>query len=149
VEIVDVGPGSSQRTARVWESADLVLLVTTPTQRAILDAYATIKAIRDVILPKALPDILTVVNDCRPSDPQSPSPHDRLRATCGRFLGVELAEGATIPYDRATWAADGSACVSPTAGRSTSAACRKLAERVRARLADRMVCGRATPLVAG
>jgi len=84
--VVDTGNGSSRWVRRLWEAAELVLLVTTAELPSILDAYASIKTLADRANP---PSIHTLVN--RVNDPaMAYDVHGRLARAAWRFLGFRL-----------------------------------------------------------
>ena len=92
VLVIDAGSGVDAWTQQLWQQRRLVLLVTTPDDVAVIDAYATIK--HGVCRTTAV-DLRVLVNQCNDAataaDVQS-----RLAAACRRFLR---------PLDRACTAA--------------------------------------------
>lgn len=90
--IIDSGCGISNWTRRLWQLAEMVLVVTTPDDVAVMDTYATIK--------RGLPaqeniDLRVLVNACQDTataaDVQS-----RLAASCRRFLGRVIGRAPLV-----------------------------------------------------
>jgi MinD-like ATPase involved in chromosome partitioning or flagellar assembly len=90
--VVDVGCGAQPWWPRFWSQAALVLLVTTPDDVAVVDAYATIKH----ALPDEDVDLRVLVNLC--SDTASATDvQSRLMAACRRFLGRSIGRAPLLP----------------------------------------------------
>jgi flagellar biosynthesis protein FlhG len=86
VVIVDTGSGSGESLRRFWQTADEVLLVTTPDDVSVMDAYASIKS----RLPaKNQPRLRLIVNRAD-SAQQAVDVHRRLDQSCRRFLEMEI-----------------------------------------------------------
>jgi flagellar biosynthesis protein FlhG len=85
--VLDVGNGLNHVVRRFWQSADAVLLVTTPDRVAIMDAYSAIK----VLATNRQLDIQTITN--RADAQMATNVHARINAACQRFLNrtVSLA----------------------------------------------------------
>ncbi|QDU87688.1 Flagellum site-determining protein YlxH [Pirellulimonas nuda] len=83
--LLDAGAGLRPLLLPLWRSAGLVLLVTTPDELSVLNAYATLKLAqsRGVCDAAAL-----LVNRCYDQQ-EADATHDRLAAACGRHLGFE------------------------------------------------------------
>jgi len=83
VLIIDSGSGSTPWSRRLWQRANLVLVVTTPADVAMLDAYATLKrgAGADVTA-----DIHVLVNQCDGAA-AAKDVERRIATACRRFLG--------------------------------------------------------------
>jgi flagellar biosynthesis protein FlhG len=80
--VMDAGRGASSWTQRLWDGARLILLVTTPDDAAVLDAYAALKigVAKTVELP-----IRLLVNQAE-SDAQAADAHRRMEHACQKFL---------------------------------------------------------------
>lgn len=99
--VIDSGSGITNWTRRLWQEAGLVLLVTTPDDVAVMDAYATIK--RGMPAPESNErlelkehlDLRVLVNACHDTataaDVQS-----RLSASCRRFLGRSIGRAPLV-----------------------------------------------------
>lgn len=99
--VVDMGSGCTHAANRLWQTADLVLLVTMPDRVSVLDAYAAIKSSAS---DAATAEIMTVVNQLAPEQ----NGHDiqmRIEQTCRRFLGRTVHRGPTVRFDPAVMAA--------------------------------------------
>jgi MinD-like ATPase involved in chromosome partitioning or flagellar assembly len=96
--VIDTGSGASIWTRRLWQESALALLVTTPDDMAVMDAYATIKrcAGADTIDADDAIDLRVLVNACHETatavDVQS-----RLAAACRRFLGRAIGRAPLLP----------------------------------------------------
>ena len=95
VVIVDVGSGAHVALNAFWQTADQILLVTTPDSVSVMDTYATIKMQR--MHGEGIP-VITVVNRVDGND-DADEIHQRLRQACQRFLGIELLYQASISAD--------------------------------------------------
>lgn len=91
--VVDAGSGVNHWTRRLWQEATLVLVVTTPDDMAVMDAYAVIK---HGIESDHEQDIRLLVNACRDAvtatDVQS-----RIAAACRRFLSRVVGRAPLLP----------------------------------------------------
>ena len=93
--IVDTGNGSSESVKKLWEVAELVLLVTTPELPSVLDAYASVKTLADRSCP---PSIHTLIN--QNNEPATAyDVHGRLARAVWRFLGFHLDSAGHIGLD--------------------------------------------------
>lgn len=94
VVVIDAGCGQHQIMERFWRAADDVLLVATPDDAAVMDAYGAIKALagreRDVRLQ-------AVMNQARRHDDACDA-YRRLQNACRRFLAIDLPCAATILF---------------------------------------------------
>lgn len=95
VLLIDTGSGSHQLARQLAETADHVLVITTPEPTSIADAYATVKSLHAVDGPS----LSVVVNQATTA--QSEQILERIQATSRRFLGSSLALGVGIPFDAA------------------------------------------------
>lgn len=84
--VLDAGNGPHRVVRRFCQAADQVLLVTSPDDASVMNAYAAIKLLRAV---DAQPTIQLVVNFVRDAD-EARQTHGRLIQACLRFLGFEL-----------------------------------------------------------
>jgi flagellar biosynthesis protein FlhG len=82
--VVDGGNGPSRFARRLWQAADLVLLVTTTEPASVFNAYAAVKTLAagDSLLP-----LMTLVN-MAPHAATAEKIHNRVALACRRFLGV-------------------------------------------------------------
>ena len=95
--IIDTGSGIDRRVRQFLESADVVLVVTTPEPTSIADSYATVKALSSSL---EIPVLEAVVNQGRNRD-ESTRILERLSETARMFLQAEVGAGGFIPYDAA------------------------------------------------
>ncbi len=93
--VIDAGNRPTRFAHRFWQSADELLLVTTPELAAVMDAYAAVKLMAGG--EGGLP-IRTVVN-LAPDGAVAGGVHQRLRRACRRFLGLTLRDAGWIPRD--------------------------------------------------
>ncbi len=91
--ILDAGRGMTPWSRRFWERARLNVLVTTPDDAAVLDAYATLKASTTtaVQLPVRL-----LVNQAE-SDAVANNAQRRMEAACQRFLSRSIPALPALP----------------------------------------------------
>jgi len=95
VLVIDSGSGMNAATRRLWQHADLVLLVTTPDDVAVMDAYATIKI---ALAHEALSALRVVTNQCD-SARLATDVQQRLATACRRFLAYELPSAPRLVRD--------------------------------------------------
>jgi flagellar biosynthesis protein FlhG len=95
--IADAGCGATQLARTFWRAADAVLLVTTPDAVALMDSYATAKALLD---PRRRPRLQVVVNQAV-HELQAQEVYQRLSQSCGRFLGQRTDWAGFVPLDPA------------------------------------------------
>ena len=86
VVIVDTGSGAGESLRRFWQAADEVLLVTTPDDVSVMDAYASIKS----RLPAQNRPHLRLIVNRADSREQAADVHRRLNQSCRRFLETEI-----------------------------------------------------------
>lgn len=100
--VMDVGPGQSSWTQRLWQRAQLVLLVTTTDDAAVLDAYAALK----VGVPNARgTEIRLLVNQAN-SETAAANVQRRIQNSCQRFLSHSVPAMPALPrYVRESLAA--------------------------------------------
>lgn len=91
--LIEAGPGYSDRTASIWQQADMVLLVTTDEQEAVLATYSTLK--RAKAANHALP-VCLVAN--RSKDVFAAEVlYQRLSDSCRRFLDCSISRAPWLP----------------------------------------------------
>ncbi len=95
VVVLDTGNGLGGMKRRFWQAADLRLVVTTTETAAILDTYASIKAMAGT---RATSAIYTLVNLC-PCGETGENVHARLAHACQRFLAFEPHPAGHIAAD--------------------------------------------------
>jgi flagellar biosynthesis protein FlhG len=98
--IVDGGHGANDLVRRLAHSADDVIVVTTPDNASVADAYAHIK----LTLSGNASRLWLVVNMTE-GDEQAWDVHQRIRQSCERFLGHSIGMLGCIPRDAAVAAA--------------------------------------------
>ncbi len=93
--VIDAGNAPTRFAHRFWQSADELLLVTTPELAAVMDAYAAVKLLAhgDRRLPIRV--VVNLASDRAVAD----GVQERLRRACRRFLGVTLGDAGWIPWD--------------------------------------------------
>lgn len=93
--VIDAGCGQNRVTERFWRAADDVLLVVTPEDAAVMNAYGVIKTMagrgRDV-------PVHAVMNQVRRYE-QARGAYARLQNACRRFLAVDLPCVANILFE--------------------------------------------------
>jgi flagellar biosynthesis protein FlhG len=100
--LIDTGNGPSEPTARLWQAADEVLLVTTPDAVAVMDTYATIKTL---LTRSAVRRPLKLIVNQADGPEAAADVHRRINQSCQRFLGISLPLAGWIPTDFAAAAA--------------------------------------------
>ncbi|MBC8354164.1 MAG: P-loop NTPase [Planctomycetes bacterium] len=126
VVILDLGSSGGELTRRFTPVADDVLLVTTPDNVAVMDAYARIKT----DLASAAGSSLGLVVNLATGTPQGVDVHHRVNSSCQKFLGTTVHLAATVPQDGA--ALRGAACNTPfVLGEPTAIASRAINELAR------------------
>jgi flagellar biosynthesis protein FlhG len=93
VILIDAGAEMTPWTDRIWQAASQVLLVTTPSDAALLAAYAAVKLSRHDLLAARL---RLVVNRSA-SDAQAASAAARFGGACRRFLSLVSQRHAALP----------------------------------------------------
>jgi MinD-like ATPase involved in chromosome partitioning or flagellar assembly len=93
VAVLDAGSGASAWQRRLWRRAHVVLVVTTPDDRAVLDGYATIK---QAVAEQPRGVIRLLVNQC--DDPaEVHAVCRRLSNACQRFLARAIEAAPSLP----------------------------------------------------
>lgn len=93
--LVDVGHGAPDVVRRFWQAADEVLIVTTPDNVSVMDAYATLKLLLGENTP---PGLRLLVNRARDAD-EAIDVHRRIDQSCRRFLGRDIRLVGQVPVD--------------------------------------------------
>ncbi len=93
--VLDAGQQPSLLQRRLWQAADVALMVTTPDSLAVMDAYAGFKRL-SVDPPRRAPCLL--VNQTQHHE-QAIDAHGRIEQACRRFLGCELRFAGHVPAD--------------------------------------------------
>ncbi len=96
--VVDGGSGSGRTLRRFWQSAHLIVVVTTPEMNSVMDTYASIKLLSRGHRPAR---ISAIVNRA-PGAAVAASVHQRLARSCKRFLAIEL-EYAGYVSEHSRW----------------------------------------------
>jgi flagellar biosynthesis protein FlhG len=108
VVVLDVGNGGNNVLRRFWQSADDVLLVTTPDSMSVMDSYATIKRLATAEDRLTIRLIVNRASDQHVAD----DVYRRIDISCQRFLGfrvdglgylpttgcVDAAASAAVPF---------------------------------------------------
>lgn len=100
--VLDAGAGGGPTERVLCQTAQRIVLVTTPDASAVMDLYATIKRIRS---QREDPPLDAVVNRCTDAETDR-AVHQSLRQTCQRFLGLRLEWELCLPHDRCAAASD-------------------------------------------
>lgn len=85
VVVLDAGNASSRIVKMFWEVADDILLLTTPDSAAVMDAYATVKVMKQ---DKSAP-VRLIVNQATQHEAQDV--HQRIDQSCQRFLEMNVS----------------------------------------------------------
>ena len=91
--LIDAGHGMNPWIDRLWQVSQHVLLVTTPTPHALLDAYAAVKLAEYDRLDGKLQLVVTRCD----VGADAARLHAGLAATCERFLGQGIKPPAVLP----------------------------------------------------
>ena len=93
--VIDAGNAPTRFAHRFWQSADELLLVTTPELAAVMDAYAAVKLLAGGDHGRPIRAVVNLAPDRVVAD----GVQQRLRSACRRFLGVTLRDAGWIPWD--------------------------------------------------
>ncbi|MCI0333756.1 MAG: AAA family ATPase [Planctomycetes bacterium] len=105
--IIDTGNGPSPSTRRLWLRAQLALLVTTPDDAIVMDAYAAIKLHTTGARDATTTSIRLLVNMSE-NDRAAENAHRRLTNCCQRFLRQSVAALPPLPrYEECEDASEG------------------------------------------
>lgn len=94
--ILDLGAGVGERATRLWEAADDAILVTTSSDEAVMDCYATIKTILQRVI--SVPRMHVLVNQ-QDEESIGRDVFRRLNQSSQRFLGRELNWLGAVPTE--------------------------------------------------
>jgi flagellar biosynthesis protein FlhG len=95
--LVDAGNQPSDFTARVWSTADRLLLVTSPDAVAVMDSYALVKTL--LTRQSLHRPLLLVVNQVA-DEAMAVDVHRRIDQSCRRFLGLAVEFAGWLPCER-------------------------------------------------
>ncbi len=95
IVVLDIGSGPSELARRFWKAADDVLLVTTPDQVAVMDSYATIKALANADNTAAIRIVVSQADDAE----AAADVHRRIDQSCRRFLQITTTWLGHVPSD--------------------------------------------------
>jgi flagellar biosynthesis protein FlhG len=93
--VLDAGSGLNQVVKRFWQAADIVLLVTTPENTAVMDSYATIKVF--TASPKR--SQVQVFVNCA-DKVAGEGVFARIERACAHFLSIEIESAGYLRQDR-------------------------------------------------
>jgi flagellar biosynthesis protein FlhG len=96
VMVIDTGAGLSRTARRLWLRAQLVLLVTTSDDPAVMDAYSATKRHVAGARDARCENIRVLVNQAD-SDRLADDAHRRLSNCCQRFLRQSVAAMPALP----------------------------------------------------
>jgi flagellar biosynthesis protein FlhG len=91
--VIDSGNGMTPWSRAFWQRAGLVLLVTTPDDTAVMDAYATIKRLGT---DDGAADIRVLVNQCDDAAAAADAQR-RIADACRRFLSRTIGRAPRLP----------------------------------------------------
>ena len=94
--IVDAGNQPTELSARLWQAADPLVLVTSPEAVAVMDTYALIKRLLSNHPIRQQP--VLVVSQAT-GTVQAADVHRRIDQSCRRFLQIPVAFGGALPWD--------------------------------------------------
>ena len=102
VVVVDCGSGANDWTRSFWQESQLVLLVSTADDVAILDAYATLKGCFgncSRFEDSHVPELRVLINQCNAGTTAADAER-RLAAAGQRFLGCRIDRAPRLPRAR-------------------------------------------------
>jgi len=99
--ILDLGSGVHEQLVPLCAAADDILLVTTPQNSAVMEAYTRVKLAFHDLEPAALELVLNLVETAE----QAEDVHRRINQSCHRFLNRSLQLMGFLPPDEAIPAA--------------------------------------------
>ncbi|HUG68407.1 MAG TPA: P-loop NTPase [Pirellulaceae bacterium] len=97
IVILDLGSGNGELLRRYSATADEVLLVTTPANAAVMDAYARIKTDLALAAERSLRLVVNLSTDELPGA----EVHRRIDGSCRKFLDTTIELAGHIPRDEA------------------------------------------------
>jgi flagellar biosynthesis protein FlhG len=95
IVVLDVGSGLNHVVRRFWHAADSILLLATPDNIAIMDAYAAIKVFT---ADRPAAPISTLINRADPD--AAAQAHARIDFACQRFLHRQVDAAGNVADDR-------------------------------------------------
>jgi MinD-like ATPase involved in chromosome partitioning or flagellar assembly len=95
--VVDAGSSRSPFVRRLWQVANVVLVVTTPEPAAIRESYAAIKVLTDA---EVVSSLHTLVNRATPAE--ALDVQWRIGEACRRFLGLRAVAAGNVETCPAT-----------------------------------------------
>jgi flagellar biosynthesis protein FlhG len=90
--VLDVGSGLNRVVRRFWHAVDLVLLVTTPDDAAVMNSYAAIKVLCDGDSQLPVASLVNLATAQAAADV-----HQRLARACRRFIGMTIDAAGWLP----------------------------------------------------
>jgi flagellar biosynthesis protein FlhG len=93
--VIDAGNVPTRFAQRFWQSADELILVTTPELAAVMDSYAAVKLLAQGERSLSFSAVVNLA----PDGPVADDVQKRLRCACRRFLGLTLHDAGWIPRD--------------------------------------------------
>jgi flagellar biosynthesis protein FlhG len=99
--VIDAGSALDRVAGRFWQTADRVLVVTSPDAASVTNAYAAIK----LLAPRGRNTPIHAVVNLAPSASTAAEIGRRLARACRRFLGLAVDDGCHLPLDPAVAAA--------------------------------------------
>jgi flagellar biosynthesis protein FlhG len=96
VVILDVGCQLNRVTRRFWQAADMLLLVSTTDEVAVMDSYAAVKVMLGAVQGA---QVHAVANRAE-SAAAAADAVQRLSRACQRFLGLRVTDAGYVPFDR-------------------------------------------------
>jgi flagellar biosynthesis protein FlhG len=93
--VLDAGSGLNHVVKRFWQAADLVLLVTTPENTAVMDSYASIKVFSGSRKGKQVRVFVNCADEAAGEGVCA-----RIERACQHFLGIDVEIAGHLPRDR-------------------------------------------------
>lgn len=92
--VVDAGCGLNRSSERFWQSADPLLLVTSPESTSLMNAYAAVKTFSLRHGELCVQSVINLaVDHC-----EARESHSRLAVACRRFLGLQIGSAACFTH---------------------------------------------------
>jgi flagellar biosynthesis protein FlhG len=92
--VVDAGSQATELASRFWQSADRLVIVTSPDAASVMDSYALIKRL---FRSASSNNSLSIVVSQAGSRDQAADVFRRIDQSCQRFLGISVAFSGLIP----------------------------------------------------
>lgn len=93
--VVDTGDGRGRLVRRIWQAADLALVVTTPELDSLMAAYNSIKTLSAGLDQLPIATLVTMAANATMAE----DTHLRLARACLRFLGIRLQSAGYLASD--------------------------------------------------